>query len=95
LLKRYGQSHLDEEPKIIIDTIHSVKGGEADHVVLASKNDYASDFSRKNKLDQSGERKVYYTGASRAKDTLHILSTDYKYHYPIGKDYLIYLEETR
>ena len=95
LLKRYGQEHLNEEPKIIIDTIHSVKGGEADHVVLASKNDYASDFSRKNKHDQSGERKVYYTGASRAKDTLHILSTDYKYHYPIGKDYLIYLEESR
>jgi len=95
LLKRYGQQQLNEEPKIIIDTIHSVKGGEADHVVLASKNDYASDFGRKTKLDKSGERKVYYTGASRAKNTLHILSTDYKYHYPIGKDYLIYLEETR
>ena len=95
LLKRYGQKQLNEDPQIIIDTIHSVKGGEADHVVLASKNDYASDFSRKNKLDKSGERKVYYTGASRAKDTLHILSTDYKYHYPIGKDYLIYLEESR
>jgi superfamily I DNA/RNA helicase len=95
LLKRYGQQQLNEEPKIVIDTIHSVKGGEADHVVLASKNDYASDFGRKTKLDKSGERKVYYTGASRAKNTLHILSTDYKYHYPIGKDYLIYLEETR
>ena len=95
LLKRYGQKQLNDEPTIIIDTIHSVKGGEADHVVLASKNDYASDFYRKNKEDQSGERKVYYTGASRAKNSLHILSTDYKYHYPIGKDYLIYLEETR
>jgi hypothetical protein len=52
-------------------------------------------FIEKNKEDQSGERKVYYTGASRAKNSLHILSTDYKYHYPIGKDYLIYLEETR
>ena len=95
LLKRYGQKQLNDGPTIIIDTIHSVKGGEADHVVLASKNDYASDFYRKNKEDQSGERKVYYTGASRAKNSLHILSTDYKYHYPIGKDYLIYLEETR
>jgi superfamily I DNA/RNA helicase len=95
LLKRYGQKQLNDEPTIIIDTIHSIKGGEADHVVLASKNDYASDFYRKNKEDQSGERKVYYTGASRAKNSLHILSTDYKYHYPIGKDYLIYLEETR
>jgi len=95
LLKRYGQKQLNDDPTIIIDTIHSVKGGEADHVVLASKNDYASDFYRKNKEDQSGERKVYYTGASRAKNSLHILSTDYKYHYPIGKDYLIYLEETR
>jgi hypothetical protein len=47
LLKRYGQKQLNDEPTIIIDTIHSVKGGEADHVVLASKNDYASDFYRK------------------------------------------------
>ena len=37
LLKRYGQQQLNEEPKIVIDTIHSVKGGEADHVVLAIK----------------------------------------------------------
>jgi hypothetical protein len=56
LLKRYGQKQLNDDLTIIIDTIHSVKGGEADHVVLASKNDYASDFYRKNK-ERSKRRK--------------------------------------
>jgi hypothetical protein len=37
LLKRYKQSKLDEAPNVIIDTIHSVKGDEANHVLLYSK----------------------------------------------------------
>jgi len=93
LLKRYGQDQLDKPPQIIIDTIHSVKGGEADHVIVSSKNDYASDFNRKNKKERMDELKVYYTGITRAKKSLHLLSSEYKYNYPIGKDYLVYLQE--
>lgn len=95
LLKRYGQDQLDNLPQIIIDTIHSVKGGEADHVIVSSKNDYASDFNRKNKQDKIDELKVYYTGFTRAKKTLHLLSSDYRYNYPVGKDYLVYLQEKK
>ena len=95
LLKRYGQDQLDSPPQIIIDTIHSVKGGEADHVIVSSKNDYASDFNRKNKQDKIDELKVYYTGFTRAKKTLHLLSSDYHYNYPVGKDYLVYLQEKK
>ncbi|MAL09355.1 MAG: hypothetical protein CMF74_06800, partial [Maricaulis sp.] len=95
LLKRYGQKSLDQEPKIIIDTIHSVKGGEADNVVLYSKTNWPSAFSNKNTEEQADEKRVYYTGATRARDSLHLLSTDHRYNYPMGEDYLVYLQEKK
>ena len=96
LLQRYGQKSLDDEPQIIIDTIHSVKGGEANNVVLYSKTNWpASYINKKDASDKSDEKRVYYTGATRARDTLHILSSNYRYNYPIGEDYLIYLREKK
>ena len=96
LLQRYGQKSLDDEPQIIIDTIHSVKGGEANNVVLYSKTNWpASYVNKKEASDKSDEKRVYYTGATRARDTLHILSSNYRYNYPIGEDYLIYLREKK
>jgi len=93
LLRRYGQKELDKDPLITIDTIHSVKGGEANHVVLYSKGNYPSDYGHKSKQEKSDERKVWYTGATRARKTLHLLRTDYKFNYPIGSDYLVYIQE--
>ena len=93
LLRRYGQKELDKDPLITIDTIHSVKGGEANHVVLYSKGNFPSDYSHKSKQEKSDERRVWYTGATRARKTLHLLRTDYKFNYPIGADYLIYVQE--
>jgi len=95
LLRRYGQKELDKDPLITIDTIHSVKGGEANHVVLYSKGNYPSDYDKKNRQEKSDERKVWYTGATRAKKTLHLLRSDYKFNYPIGSDYLIYIREKK
>jgi superfamily I DNA/RNA helicase len=92
LLKNYGQKKLSADPDIVIDTIHSVKGGEANNVLIYSKTNYASTFDRKNKDEKSDEKRVYYTAVTRARDTLHILSTDHQFNYPIGKDYLIYLQ---
>jgi len=93
LLRRYGQHQLDVEPKIIIDTIHSVKGDEADNVILYSKGNYPANFHTKDKDGKINERKVWYTGATRAKKSLHLLRTNYKYNYPLGADYLIYVQE--
>jgi|TARA_R100000742_G_C4279566_1_gene104515 superfamily I DNA/RNA helicase len=95
LLKRYGQQTLNQDPQIIIDTIHSVKGGEANNVLIYSKTNWPASFTKKNKDEKSDEKRVYYTGVTRAKDSLHILSTDYKYNYPIGSDYLVYLQESK
>ena len=52
-------------------------------------------FLNKNINEKSDEKRVYYTGVTRAKNTLHILSTDYKYNYPIGSDYFVYLQEKK
>ena len=95
LLKNYGQKILSKSPNIIIDTIHSVKGGEANNVLIYSKTNYASSFDKKNRDEKSDEKRVYYTAVTRARDTLHILSTDFHFNYPIGKDYLIYLQESQ
>tara|TARA_A100001015_G_scaffold242361_1_gene276890 strand:+ start:2053 stop:3678 length:1626 start_codon:yes stop_codon:yes gene_type:complete len=95
LLKRYGQKQLNADPQIVIDTIHSVKGGEADNVLIYSKGNYPSSFSNKNTEEKSDEKRVYYTGVTRAKSSLHILSSDYKYNYPIGEDYFVYLQEKK
>jgi len=93
LLRRYGRQQLDDAPKIIIDTIHSVKGGEANHVVLYGKGNFPSNFKSKTKQEKIDEKKVWYTGATRARDTIHLLTTDYKYNYPLGADYLVYVQE--
>ena len=53
LLKRYGQKELDQPPKIIIDTIHSVKGGEAHNVVLYGKANYPSNYQTKSKKEKT------------------------------------------
>jgi len=93
LLKRYGQKTLDQSPKIIIDTIHSVKGDEADNVLLFNKCDYASDYNRKNKQERIDENRVMYTAITRAVDSVHILYAKDRYYYPIGKHYLTYQQE--
>ena len=95
LLQRYGQKTLDQDPQIIIDTIHSCKGGEADNVLLASKCNWVSSFQRKDQHEQSEERKVYYVGVTRAKKRLHLLGTDHRYNYPIGVDYLNFIKEKK
>ena len=91
LLKRYGQKTLNNEPKIVVDTIHSCKGGQAVNVLLFSKCNWVASYQKKNPFEQSEERKVYYVGVTRAQKRLHLLSTDHKYNYPIGEDYLNFL----
>jgi superfamily I DNA/RNA helicase len=61
-------------------------------VLLYSKANWPSSFRHKTKDEKSNEKKVWYTGVTRARDSLHLLSTDYKYNYPIGQDYLVYVQ---
>lgn len=64
---------------IKIETIHSVKGDEADNVVLLT------DISRQVYLNlqknPDSEHRVFYVGCTRTKKNLYILHGDSKYQY--------------
>lgn len=74
-------------PRHHIDTMHGVKGGEADHVVLLA--DTTRTISEEQSLSQivrDDEHRVFYVGATRAKQSLWIarnaLSERNDYRYP-------------
>ena len=61
----------DTEAKINLSTIHGAKGGEADNVMLLT------DISRKAQeameVNADDETRVFYVGATRARETQHIV----------------------
>ena len=75
-LQRRG-TNLLEEPKIKLSTIHAMKGGEDQKIMLltdSTKNCATSP-------DQDNEHRVFYTGGSRAKEELHVIESSRKYRY--------------
>ena len=62
---------LKEKPNIHIDSIHGVKGGEADNVVLIT--DLAQKTYQNYLRKEEDEHRVFYVGATRAKENLHII----------------------
>lgn len=75
---RKGENLL-AEPRVKIATIHMSKGGEADNVILIP------DMSRKTMIhyldNPDPELRVWYVGATRAKNNLHIVSPRSKNHF--------------
>jgi DNA helicase II / ATP-dependent DNA helicase PcrA len=69
VLLSQGVEALTKRPQIIVGTIHSVKGGEIDHVVLFP--DYSLPAERERLATGSdGLLRVFYVGATRARQTL-------------------------
>jgi superfamily I DNA/RNA helicase len=68
-----GVAALKEAPKIIVGTIHSAKGGEADVVYLFPDLSRAGsrNYERYGPLRDSVIR-LFYVGMTRARDTLYI-----------------------
>jgi DNA helicase-2/ATP-dependent DNA helicase PcrA len=72
---REGNKIFEDEPKLTVGTIHSVKGGEADSVYLLT------DISAKSERDKSreGSKSLYrqfYVGMTRAREKLTIINND-------------------
>lgn len=70
--RRYGADRLREQPRIIVGTIHSVKGGEADHVYLfpdLSSAGYYGAWRTSTKAKWSVVRQ-FYVGMTRARQSL-------------------------
>jgi len=59
-------------PRIKISTIHGVKGGEADNVVVMTDLSYK--VYQQYNADDTQERKVFYVAITRAKKRLYIIS---------------------
>ncbi len=73
--------------RLTIDTIHSIKGGEADHVCVYEKANWPAHFGHKVGLARSSEARVWYVGITRARETLHLLRTNHEYFFPLARLY--------
>ena len=63
---------LQDKPKILINTIHGVKGGEADNVALMT--DMTNKSYESMRLNADNEHRVFYVGATRARKNLIIIN---------------------
>lgn len=79
-LLRRGES-ISSTPRIAINTIHGIKGGEADNVLLVTDLAYSTWEGLGNMPD--AEHRVWYVGATRCKESLNIIMPRGKYHYNI------------
>tara|TARA_R100000742_G_C4274242_1_gene94150 strand:- start:26 stop:1543 length:1518 start_codon:yes stop_codon:yes gene_type:complete len=69
------------QPRIRISTIHGSKGGECEKVLLLTDMNSTS-FSSYQK-DKGDEQRVFYVGATRAKDELHVLLPQTTMHFKL------------
>ena len=71
--------------EMVVDTIHSIKGGEADHVVLYEKSNWVASIQNKIGLERSSEYRVWYVGSTRARKQIHILRSPSEYYFPLAR----------
>lgn len=77
-----GGWDLHQPSRVHINTMHGVKGGEADHVVLLpslSRRMYVAATRGGNADD---EHRVHYVAATRARQSLRIANVAAQYRYP-------------
>lgn len=78
---KQGESLNPKKCRVRLSTIHGSKGGEADHVVLLPDMARRT-FSEYRRAPES-EARVWYVGATRAKETLTVLRSRTKIAYDI------------
>ena len=69
-MRRNGEQ-LQKDPRIRLSTIHGVKGGESEKVVLLT--DLTQNTMGNLDRNADDENRLYYVGATRAKEELHII----------------------
>lgn len=70
-----------KKPRIKLSTIHSMKGGECENVLLIPDISYAA--SKEYQRDPSTEHRVFYVGVTRAKKNLHIMQPQTERYYQL------------
>ena len=80
-MRRNGEN-LKNKPRIQLSTIHSVKGGERNNVVLLT--DLTNNTNKSFIKNPDDETRLFYVGATRTKENLHIIRpNDYEKAYPM------------
>ena len=70
---RQGSHALVEPPQVVVGTIHSVKGGEADIVYLFPDLSRAGDAQyQRFGASRDSVIRLFYVGATRARETLYV-----------------------
>ena len=65
---------LSQAPRIEVSTIHAAKGGECDNVILVLDNAKKIREAIENNIEKADEEhRVWYVGATRAKENLYLL----------------------
>jgi len=80
LREYYRTVDLTSRTRVSADTIHSVKGGEADTVIILS--DTSKKTYEELNIEPDNEHRVAYVALTRAKKQLIIVTPSSKYHYP-------------
>ena len=70
------ESDILKDPKVTIGTVHSVKGGESDHVWLDIGTSGRIEKSCQTRNGRDDEIRVAYVAATRAKQTLGLLANE-------------------
>ena len=68
---RENGEKLNSKPRITLSTIHGVKGGEQDNVVLLT--DLSRNTQRNYEQNPDDENRLFYVGATRTKNHLHVI----------------------
>lgn len=75
-----SERKISKEPLVHVNTIHGVKGGEADHVIILS--DMSKRTYMEMQKDRDSELRVAYVALTRAKKRLTIVLPRSKYSFP-------------
>lgn len=71
VIKRKGIAELEKRPRCIVGTVHSLKGSEADIVVLCPDLSLEALTAARQSADATEElRRVFYVGVTRAREGL-------------------------
>ena len=70
-----------KNPRIKVSTIHSMKGGEADNVLVVPDLSYAA--HKEYQINPATEHRVYYVAVTRTKKALHIMLPQTSRSYPL------------
>jgi superfamily I DNA/RNA helicase len=68
---RENGEKLNQDPRILLSTIHGVKGGECDNVALLTDLSYNTQKNFERNPDD--ENRLFYVGATRTKNHLHVI----------------------